>query len=156
MDKVDIAKKADVVIATAGGYPKDINFYQTIKTVINAKECLKDKGIMIILSECSDGFGNTLIQEIIQNYNSLYEREKALRESYSIEKYIGYYTTEVAEKYTFILVSSLAPEALSMANINVVKTVDEALDLAYKLKGTTTKTYIMPHGANTFPMLKSV
>lgn len=152
MDNVAISEKADMVIATAGGYPKDINFYQSIKTIINAKECLKDNGVMIIVSECSDGFGNEPIREIIQNYNSLYEREKALRKSYSIEKYIGYYTTETAEKYTLILVSTLPTEEVSMANIHVVGTVDEALQLAYKVKGTEKlKTYIMPNGANTFP-----
>ncbi|MBC2581479.1 nickel-dependent lactate racemase [Clostridium sp. DJ247] len=156
MDCVYISEKADMVIATAGGYPKDINFYQTIKTVINAKECIEENGVMIILSECIDGFGNESIREIVQNYNSLYEREKALRENYSIAKYIGYYTTEVAEKYNFILVSSLPAEALSMANIHVVKTVTEALELAYKIKGHNLKTYIMPHGANTFPKLKHI
>ncbi len=153
LDGVFIKEKADMVIATAGGYPKDINFYQTIKTVINAKEALNDNGIMIILSECSDGFGNEPIREIIQNYNSLVDREIALRKDYSIAKYIGYYVTEVAEKYNLILVSNLPPEALSMANIKVVKTIDEALDIAYNLKGNSIKTYLMPHGANTFPKL---
>lgn len=154
IDGVNIGQKSDMVIATAGGYPKDINFYQTIKTVINAKEAVKKDGVMIILSECSDGFGNEPIREIIQNYNSLVNREKALRENYSIAKYIGYYVTEVAEKHLFILVSSLAPESVSMANMHVVKTIDEALKMAYEIKGRNLKTYLMPHGANTFPKLR--
>ncbi|SKC45521.1 lactate racemase domain-containing protein [Maledivibacter halophilus] len=154
IDGVSINEKADMVIATAGGYPKDINFYQTIKTVINAKEAVKKDGVMIILSECSDGFGNDPIREIIQNYSSLEDRERALRENYSIAKYIGYYVTEVAENHLFILVSKLAPKAVSMANINVVKTADEALKMAYKVKGKNLKTYLMPQGANTFPKLR--
>lgn len=154
IDGVTINEKADMVIATAGGYPKDINFYQTIKTVINAKEAVKKDGVMIILSECSDGFGNDPIREIIQNYKSLADREKALREDYSIAKYIGYYVTEVAENHLFILVSSLIPESVSMANIHVVKTIDEALKMAYKIKGENLRTYLMPQGANTFPKFR--
>ncbi len=155
IDGVNISEKADMAIATAGGYPKDINFYQTIKTVINVKEALKEDGVMIILSECSDGFGNEPIRRIIQDFDTMYDREKDLRADYSIAKYIGYYVAEVASKYKFILISSLPPEAVSMANIHVVKTVEEALGLAYKLKGNNLKTYLMPHGANTFPKLKN-
>lgn len=153
IDGIEIKERADMAIATAGGYPKDINFYQTIKTIINAKEAIKDDGVMIILSECSDGFGNEVIREIIQDYNSLLDREKALRANYSIGKYIGYYVAEIAYKYRFILVSQMEPELVSMANVHAVKTIDEALELAYKMKGSNLKTYLMPHGANTLPKL---
>ncbi len=153
IDGISIKEKADMVIATAGGYPKDINFYQTIKTVINAKEAIKEKGVMIILSDCSDGFGNEPIRKIIQDHNTLVDRERDLRDNYSIAKYIGYYASEVAEKKHMILVSSFAPEELSMANIQVVKTIEEALKLAYKICGDNSKTYIMPHGANTLPKI---
>jgi nickel-dependent lactate racemase len=154
IDGVEIDKKADMVIATAGGYPKDINFYQTIKTVINAKEAVKEGGVMIIISQCSDGFGNEHIRKIIQDFDTLVDRERDLRADYSIAKYIGYYVSEVAQKHLLILVSTMEPDDLSMANIYVVKTIDEALDLAYKMKGKDLKTYLMPHGANTLPKLK--
>jgi nickel-dependent lactate racemase len=153
IDGIPIKEKADMVIATAGGYPKDINFYQTIKTVINAREAIKDGGVMILLSECSDGFGNEVIRKITQDFYNVADREKELRRDYSIEKYVGYYVSEVASKTNMILLSSMNPEDLSMANIYVVKTIDEALILAKKLNGENLKTYLMPHGANTLPKL---
>ena len=153
-DGVYIKEKADIVIATAGGYPKDINFYQTIKTVINAKEAIKEDGIMIILSECSDGFGNESIREILQEYDTLLDRERALREDYTIAKYIGYYVSEVAENHRFILVSKIDPQALSIAKIQVVNSVDDALRIAYEIKGRSAKVYLMPNGANTLPKIK--
>ena len=156
MDGIPIQGKADMVIASAGGYPKDINFYQTIKTVINAKEAVEEDGVIIILSECSEGIGNAEIQEIIQNYPTLLDREQAIRSNYSIAKYIGYYAAEVAAKHTFILVSSLPPETLAMADIKIVKTLKEALELAYSIKGSQLKTYLMPHGANTLPKVQSL
>ncbi|MDF2545431.1 MAG: hypothetical protein K0R93_329 [Anaerosolibacter sp.] len=156
MDGISIQSKADMVIASACGYPKDINFYQTIKTVINAKEAVEENGVIIILSECSEGIGNAEIQEIVQNYDTLLHRERAIRENYSIAKYIGYYATEVAAKHTFILVSSLSPETLAMANIKIVKTLEEALAIAYAIKGTNVKAYLMPHGANTLPKVQGL
>lgn len=47
----------DCVIASAGGYPKDINFIQAHKSVHNAAAFVKDGGKLIILAECRDGIG---------------------------------------------------------------------------------------------------
>ena len=51
---VAIEEEADIVIATAGGYPKDINLYQTGKTMDNAYYAMKKGGVAIILSECPE------------------------------------------------------------------------------------------------------
>lgn len=154
IDGVEIKEKADLVIATAGGYPKDINLYQTSKTIINAKEAVKKGGTIIILSQCSEGFGNSDVQEIMQNYSTMFEREKALRENFSIAKYIGYFISETANDYRFILVGDMDEKLIENAKIKVVSTVKEALEIAYNENGTHLKTYLMPYGANTLPKFK--
>lgn len=155
MDGVEINDKADLVIATAGGYPKDINFYQTSKTIINTVEAVKDGGTMIILSECSEGLGgNQDVQDILLNFDTLLDREKELRREYSISKDIGYIFCELANKFDVIMVSDLNPELLKKANIKVVKTLEEALEITYSKKGENLKTYVMTAGANTFPVVK--
>lgn len=151
MERVQINEKADLIIASQGGFPKDINLYQTIKVIVNAREAAKEGGTIIILSECNDGFGNDEVKEIIQNYNTMYDREKALRENYSIAKYVGYYIAETAEKYNFILVTSIPAEEFAASKIHVAKTIDEALKLSQKLQSDNSKIYLMPHGASTLP-----
>jgi len=153
MDGVKINKKADLVIATAGGFPKDINLYQTSKTLLNAWEALKKGGTLIILSECCEGFGNDDVKEIIQNYNTLDEREIAIRKEFSIARYIGYLMSEAAEIFQFILVANMDEKLVANANIRVVKTIEEALEITYKTKGKDLETYLMPHGANTLPRI---
>lgn len=154
IDGVKIKEKADLVIASAGGYPKDINLYQSIKTIINAREAAVDGGSIILISECREGFGEIKdIQDIILNFDTLLDREKDLRSNYTISKFVGYYTCETAEKFDLIFVSSIDPDMLKKANIKVVKTLDEALNLVYKKRGDNLKTILMPHGANTLPKL---
>ena len=51
---VHIKEKADLVIASAGGYPKDINLYQANKTMDNAVMACKDDGVVILLMELPD------------------------------------------------------------------------------------------------------
>ncbi|GMA98013.1 nickel-dependent lactate racemase [Pelosinus sp. IPA-1] len=154
IDGVTIQEKADLVIASAGGSPKDVNLYQSIKTLINAREATKPGGTMIILTESPEGLGgNAEVQDMILGYQTVLEREDALRADYSISKYVGYYFCESAEKFDLLLVSSLDPDLLKKANIKIVKTLDEALELVYTKRGTDLKTHIMPHGANTLPRL---
>lgn len=154
LDGVAIQKKADVAIATAGGSPKDVNFYQSIKTLINAREATKPGGTLIILTEAREGLGGDQdVQDIILNYNNMVEREDALRAKYSISKYVGYYFGESADKYDLLLVTSLDPELLKKANIKTVKTLEEAMKFVYAKHGRNFKAHVMPHGANTWPQL---
>jgi nickel-dependent lactate racemase len=154
IDGVTIQGKADLVIASAGGSPKDVNLYQSIKTLINAREATKPGGTMIILTESPEGLGgNAEVQDMILGYDTVLEREDALRADYSISKYVGYYFCESADKFDLLLVSSLDSNLLKKANITIVKTLDEALELVYAKRGKDLKTHIMPHGANTLPRL---
>ncbi|MFA6940712.1 MAG: nickel-dependent lactate racemase [Clostridiaceae bacterium] len=154
-DGVYINEKADVVIASAGGFPKDINFYQTIKTVTNSVEALKDGGSLIVLSECSEGLGGDQdVQDMILNYDNQLDREKSLRERYSISKYVGYYMCEMSERFNFILVSGVIDKSLfTKTKVKVVDTLEDALKIAYK-DNSSFKTTIMPYAANTLPKLK--
>jgi len=109
---------------------------------------------MIILTESPEGLGgNAEVQEMILGYDTVLEREDALRADYSISKYVAYYFCDSADKLDLILVSSLDPGLLQKANIKIVKTLDEALVLIYAKRGIDLKTHIMPHGANTLPRL---
>ena len=47
--------QADVVIASCGGFPKDLNFYQSTKTLFNASRAVKEGGTLIMLAECPEG-----------------------------------------------------------------------------------------------------
>ncbi|WP_457576668.1 lactate racemase domain-containing protein [Desulfomarina sp.] len=48
----------DLVIASCGGFPKDINFIQSHKAIHNSAMFVKDGGLLIIYSECRDGIGS--------------------------------------------------------------------------------------------------
>ena len=56
----------DLVVASAGGYPKDINFIQSHKSVHNASAFVKDNGTLILLAECRDGLGNKAFPELFR------------------------------------------------------------------------------------------
>jgi lactate racemase len=56
--EVDAARDYDLVIASCGGYPKDINFIQSHKAIEHASKFVRNDGMLIVLAECPDGVGS--------------------------------------------------------------------------------------------------
>lgn len=56
--EVSVTGDYDLVIASCGGYPKDINFIQSHKAIEHASKFVRNDGMLIILAECRDGVGS--------------------------------------------------------------------------------------------------
>ena len=52
------AEKFHTVVASCGGYPKDINFIQSHKAIHNAAMFVEDEGLLLIYAECREGIGS--------------------------------------------------------------------------------------------------
>lgn len=59
-------KQYDLVIASSGGYPKDINFIQGHKSVHHAAAFVKDGGKLVVLCECADGIGSNYFMKFLE------------------------------------------------------------------------------------------
>lgn len=155
LDGVAIPRRTPLVIASAGGYPKDINLYQTSKTLANALAAVAPGGTMILLSQCGEGFGDPDCEAQICGYDSMEEREKALRADFSIGGFVGFLFAETAEHYHLILVTDIPGEKFARTGIQVARTLNEALALAAQHSGGSlegVETTLMPHGGSTFPL----
>ncbi|WP_302826517.1 nickel-dependent lactate racemase [Anaerofustis stercorihominis] len=156
MEGVYINKKYPFVIATAGGFPKDINLYQGSKTLCNVMEIIEDNGTAIILFKCGEKFGDEDCEKQIKGYDNMYDREVALRNDFSIGAYVGYLFADFADKYNLILVTSIPKEEFKNTKAYVATTLDEALEIAKDLNGGSLdmETALLPHGANTLPKIR--
>ena len=152
IDAVEIQEKSDMVIASCGGYPKDIDLYQASKTLVNAREAVREEGVIILLSQCPEGFGHPEVEKIIGDYDNNLDREKEVRREYTIAKFTGFLICEIAERHNVIMVSNIDTECLKRINIKVVSTLDEAVNLALTTYKSLNKVYIMPNGGNTLPV----
>lgn len=52
------APSFDLVVASCGGFPKDINFIQSHKAIHNAAMFVRDGGLLLLYGECRDGIGS--------------------------------------------------------------------------------------------------
>lgn len=155
MNSVAIDRLYPVVIASAGGYPKDMNVYQPLKTLCHMLECTEPGGVMIMLSESREGFGSAETEKQITGFDNMLDREKALRANYSIGAHTGYLFADTAEKFTFIYVTKMDAGHFSKTRMHIVHTLDEALELAARLRHgfLNEDVCLIPNGSVTLPKL---
>lgn len=150
---VPIPELADLVIASCGGFPKDISLYQSTKSLFNAALAVKPGGTILLLAECREGAG---ADEFFSWSNPLKNGclDPELRRNFTIPGYIFYAAVESTRKAKVILYSSIAPELVEPMGILGTNSLDEAFKLA-DIANPKSKTIIMPYGGSTIPLIDS-
>lgn len=59
---------ADAVITSAGGYPLDLTFYQTIKGISAAQHIVKPGGKILVVGQCAEGIGSGECREMLKAF----------------------------------------------------------------------------------------
>ncbi len=150
---VRIEEKAEVVVVSCGGYPKDINFYQTYKTIYNAHFALREGGTMVLISESREGLGSDDFESVFSTYPDNPARESALREDYTIGGYMGYHTAVIAKQHDVLVLSGLPDKQVKAMGMIPIGSLQEALEFIWKKHGSLPPAYFMPHGGTTLPFL---
>lgn len=152
---VPISRPADLVIATCGGYPKDINVYQLQKTMDNAWVAVREGGVVIILGECEEGVGSDQYLEWMEEYKTPEKIEEKTRCQFIVGGHKAYAVTRLMKKAKFILVSALNPDLARTLLFHPAKDMDEALKIASSKLGPNPQILLMPQGSLTVPILKA-
>ena len=141
-----VAEKADVVIVSVGGYPKDIDFIQTHKALEHAKHAAKNGATIILLGQCADGIGNPYFLPWF-DYPSIEAMEPAVRQADKVYAQTAYSTRIKAEAFNIVLVSDLPEADVGKMGMTPKRTLDEALSTLDR--GKEILCHVMPEGSKT-------
>lgn len=144
-----IAEKRDVVIASCGGYPYDINLIQAHKTLEMAAVACKEGGTIVLLAECRDGLGRADFLKWFDSKNAV-ALESRLRESYEVNGQTAWSLLSKAERFRVVLVSQLAEEDVIRMRMTPARSLDDALEI---LEGTA-DGFILPRGPALLPVVQ--
>ena len=146
-----LGHKADLVVVSSGGFPKDINLIQAHKSMEYAAQALKDGGVMILLAECRDGFGNSTFFNWFR-HKRLDQFEAALREKYEINGQTAYSTLQKVQRFRIILVSELPGHQIEEMGMLPARSLEEALQLAVRFLPPDWTALVMPEGGSVLPV----
>jgi nickel-dependent lactate racemase len=149
-----ISGLADLVIATCGGYPKDINVYQLQKTMDNAWLAVRQGGVVIILGECEEGVGDDLYLEWMKKYKTPERIEAEIRAHFVVGGHKAYAVTRLMKRAQFILLSGLDPDLARTLLFTPAKDMQQALQMAFAKVGPNPRILLMPQGSLTVPIPK--
>jgi len=151
----EIPRPADLVIASCGGYPKDINVYQLQKTMDNAWLAVREGGVVIILGECIEGVGSDQYLQWMKEYKTPERIEERIRSDFVVGGHKAYAVTRLMKKAQFILVSGLDPALARTLLFTPAKDMAEALHIAFDRLGANPQILLMPQGSLTVPVIKT-
>ena len=138
----------DAVVASAGGYPKDINLIQTHKALRNAAEFLKPGGRLLMLAECRDGIGSkSFAKYIAMGRDAAFD---VLAERYEGNGGTALSILSLADKFEISMVTSLDPGFCAEMGIDAIPPENAAVAVQQILTSAQ-KSALIPNASAMFP-----
>jgi len=145
---VKIEEKRELVVASCGGAPYDINLIQAHKTLEMAAHACSDGGTIILLAECADGFGRADFPKWFEERDSRALAER-LRKEYEVNGQTAWSLLTKTEAFRVHLISALDEDVVRKMRMTPARSVEEVL--LRKDAGAT--AYVMPRGASVLPVV---
>ena len=142
--------ECEIAITTNGGYPLDQNIYQAVKGMCAAEATLPEGGVIIDVAGCADGHGGEGFYHNIAD-NDPAEFERACIDRPKDETLPDQWTSQIFARilahHPVIMVTDLCDhQMLKDMHMTPVNTIEEALKLAFEMKGADAKVAVIPDG----------
>ncbi|MCQ2534113.1 MAG: nickel-dependent lactate racemase [Clostridia bacterium] len=148
---ISIPSKADVVVVSAGGFPKDINMYQAQKALDNAKHAVKEGGIIVWIASCSEGLGESHFSDWLTGHEKSSDMITHIKKDFVLGGHKAAAIAMVLENARIFLVSDLEPDFVKSVFLEPYSDIQSAIDAAIEEMGKDCKVLAMPYGGSTLP-----
>ena len=144
-----IEKEYDVVFVSCGGFPKDLNFYQSSKSLFNGIRAMKDGGTIVLLAQCGEGSGAKDFFDWIEPLKRGC-LDESLRKDFTIGGYIFYAACEAIRRGNVLLLSELEPEEIKDMGVISYNSLEE---LMRHVDVENKEICVIPYGGSVLPQL---
>ncbi len=142
-----IAEAADVVIASPGGRPKDINLYQAQKTLDNVSGAVKDGGVIVLVARCPEGFGQRVFEEWMTGMGRPQVLIDRIRREFVLGGHKAAAVAGLLDRADVYLVSEFPDDVVRRMCMTPFSSVDEAVAAALARAGDAARCLVVPHGS---------
>ncbi len=149
---VRVPAKADCVIVSCGGYPRDSTMVQSHKAIDNMAPILKEGSPMVLLAENRHGMGSDELLGWFSEGGAASIRKK-LASKYTFHGHTALSLSEKAGRFKIYMVSGFAADVVRQMGLIPAGTAEEAVDEILSAGSGDLVTYVFPEGSETLPVL---
>jgi nickel-dependent lactate racemase len=149
--KISIPQQADIVLVSAGGFPKDINLYQAQKALDNAAYAVKDEGIIILLAECGEGFGGGKFEQWLTKADSPQTVLDWIQAEFVLGGHKAAAIAGVLVRAQVYMVSAMPAELVNASGMSGFTDLGMAMRAAYGEMGPQARVAVFPQGGSVLP-----
>jgi nickel-dependent lactate racemase len=153
---VNIEEKADIVVSSPGGAPRDLNLYQSQKALAAAEQIINDDGVFILVADCADGLGEGVFHQWMSEAGDAREViARFEKEGYSIGSNKAFLFARALLKGKVIVVSEkLSARELEEMHLEWAPSLQAAVDKAIEKKsGRPNRIIVMPRAVSVIPKI---
>lgn len=147
------ALPADIVVTSNGGYPLDMNIYQSMKGMMAAEACCRAGGAIIMASECREGHGSKTFFESFAGMTdpALLEKEILGRDfEHTVpDQWQTQILCRLLRKFTIVFVTKAPKTVVERFGMIHASSFEEALATADRILGRPDATVtVIPDGVS--------
>lgn len=153
--KIPVDARADITCVGAGGSPADSSLFESCKALDGAYEAAKRNGIVVLIAECLQGYGNSEFFQFVSRYKDPDALERSLRKKMRLEGLIAHRLLKTLQRNQVFLVSAIPDYyALESFKMKTARTANEALRYAFAEVEKRGKVSIVTNGHMMIPLVK--
>ncbi len=115
ISRVDVDEPAHLVVADAGGHPKDLNLYQAQKALDSAQRFALPGAPIVLVARCEEGYGNPVFSTWIGNAAGPDDVLGRLKDHFELGGHKAAALARVVKQHPTWLVSEMQPEQVRKA-----------------------------------------
>jgi nickel-dependent lactate racemase len=146
---VDLDAPADIVISSAGGFPLDDTYYQSIKGMVAALNVVKRGGTIILAAALTEGIGSAEFQRLLRETrgNDDFMARVTAAGFFAIDQWMVQHLCQVLRKANVIVVTDGMPaDTVCGLLVDHAPTVEAALQRARSRADAHPHLAVLPQG----------
>ncbi len=147
-----IPQRADIVLVSQGGAPKDANLYQTQKALDNARHAVREGGTIILIGACPEGLGSVKFEQWLVSAPTAHSMVERIQRQFELGGHKAAAIGMVLENASIDFVSDMDPDFVRSIFLTPRKSAQEAFDIAFAKYGENATVLAMPFGGATLPI----
>ena len=154
MYRKKLPQRADIVLVSQGGAPKDANLYQVQKALDNAKHAVRDGGTIILMGACPEGLGSKTFERWLRAAPTAHSMVEEIGRNFELGGHKAAAIGMVLDRARVDLISEMDDDFVRSIFLNPQPTAQAAFDAAMETYGEDATVIAMPYGGATLPYVE--